>query len=380
MRRQHGGGRPEELHPDSAAAYFDETSQSYAASSSLQATQLALTSRCVDMLLRLPPTPAASPRLVLDVGCGCGFSSTKALQELQRHTQTAGAAHVLGFDLSFEMLRNRRQPDRNSLICADMARMPFRPGKLFDAVISVSVLQWLASHTELLAFFHQLRRSCALHARAVLQFYPSSSEHAALAAPAAREAGWGTARLLCCFPEKKARKWFLCVGPADDGDGEATRQRMCPLAWPYAATCALCWGWDGEAARCRRPVCVPQVRSGGVGSGAAGAHAARSDPAGPGDDGSHHEMEWNVTLIEEHVRLGCQLLRVWSRLRQGLPTRPSVSERALLELGLGDSLAAAVGAQALSGTQGDLKEKLRHVWWNGAADAMHPIGGSWRAR
>lgn len=387
MQRQHGQGRPEALHPDSAEAYFDQTSQTYAASASLQATQLALTASCLDLLLLLPPVLVITPQLMLDVGCGCGFSSAKALRELQQRYASNGKALVLGFDLSFEMLRSGNDGSggveaastsndcsgksgsccnrvgNGVLLCADMARMPFRAGALFDAVISVSALQWLASHDELLNFFVNLRRSCAADARAVLQFYPSGTAHAALTVRSASEAGWVRARLLCCFPVGNARKWFCCVGPthepsgstltvADAMSGEAMAGRLCPLAWPYAGTCALCWGWGGEERSCRPP-----------------------DRLSPDDSNG----TWSEALIEQHLRLGSQLLRLWRRLQNGLSTRLSVCERALLDAGIGESLAAtlATHAQPLDGTAAEFKKKLRSVWWTGAADAMHPMRDAW---
>ena len=341
------GGRAESTNGGDAARFFDDAaSDRYAASTPLQATQHALTARCLDLVLAGPQS--TTPRLVLDLGCGCGFSSAALRRRLP-----AGSV-VVGLDISLGMLATCTAAER---IGGSMARLPLRSGPLFDAAISVSALQWLESPADLLECFLVLRSCCTATARAVLQFYPRDKEHAAATIAAARQAGWPMARLLCCFPrtESPQRKWFCCVGPAAPaavvpagvaaatGPAGAAGVAPCPLAWPYDGTCAMCWGWEGA------PLCGP-------------ADAAWSTEL---VDGS----------IEQHLRLGCRLVRLWRRVQAGLEVRPSACEQVQLASGIAARLVAAVPQAEDATTATALKEALRAAWWCAGHDAMHGAVG-----
>ena len=331
------GGRAESASGGDAARFFDAAaSDRYAASTPLQATQHALTARCLDLVLAGPQS--TMPRLVLDLGCGCGFSSAALRRRLP-----AGSV-VVGLDISLGMLATCTAAER---IGGSMARPPLRSGPLFDAAISVSALQWLESPADLLECFLVLRSCCTAAARAVLQFYPKDKEHAAATVAAARQAGWPTARLLCCFPrtESPQRKWFCCVGPAApaaaEGPAVAAGVAPCPLAWPYDATCAMCWGWAGA------PLCGPV------------------------------DASWSAELadgsVEQHLRLGCRLVRLWRRVQAGLEVRPSACEQAQLASGIAARLVAEVPQAADAATATELKEALRAAWWRAGHDAMHGV-------
>ena len=330
------GGRAESTNGGDAARFFDgAASDRYAASTPLQATQHALTARCLDLVLAGPQS--TTPRLVLDLGCGCGFSSAALRRRLP-----AGSV-VVGLDISLGMLATCTAAER---IGGSMARLPLRSGPLFDAAISVSALQWLESPAELLECFLVLRSCCTVAARAVLQFYPKDKAHAAATMAAARQAGWPTARLLCCFPQTESpqRKWFCCVGPAAPAaavPAVAAGVAPCPLAWPYDGTCAMCWGWGGV------PLCGPV--------GAAWSTALV--------DGS----------IEQHLRLGCRLVRLWRRGQAGLEVRPSACEQVQLASGIAARLVEAVPQLEQAATATELKEALRAAWWRAGHDAMHGV-------
>ena len=329
-------GRAESTNGGDAALFFnDAASDRYAASSPLQATQQALTARCLDLVLAGPQS--TTPRLVLDLGCGCGFSSAALRWRLP-----AGSI-VVGLDISLGMLAACTVAER---VGGSMAQLPLRSGPLFDAAVSVSALQWLESPADLLGCFLALRSCCTAAARAVLQFYPKDAQHAAATIAAARQGGWLTARLLCCFPQIRStnippqRKWFCCVGPAAEVPAEVVAGvAPCPLAWPYDATCAMCWGWEGA------PLC------------------------GPAD------TAWSTALIdgsiEQHLRLSCRLVRLWRREQAGLEARPSACEQALLASGIAAQLAATVPQCEGAATATALKEALRAAWWCAGRDAMH---------
>ena len=339
------GGRAESTNGGDAARFFDAAaSDLYAVSTPLQATQHALTARCLDLVLAGPQS--TTPRLVLDLGCGCGFSSAALRRRLP-----AGSV-VVGVDISLDMLATCTAAER---IGGSMARLPLRSGPLFDAAISVSALQWLETPADLLECFLVLRSCCTAAARAVLQFYPKDKQHAAATIAAARQAGWPTARLLCCFPraESPQRKWFCCVGPAAPAAevpavvAAATVAEVaaggspCPLAWPYDGTCATCWGWEGV------PLCGPV------------------------------DAAWSTELvdgsIEQHLRLGCRLVRLWRRVQAGVEVRPSACEQVQLASGIAARLVARAPQVEDAATATELKEALRATWWCAGHAAMHAV-------
>lgn len=104
-------------------------------------------------LLLLPEDESC---LVLDVGCGSGLSG-RVLEE--------NGHHWIGIDISKSMLEVALDREvEGDLILGDMGEgMPFKAGT-FDAVISVSAIQWLCNadktchvpHKRLYQFFTTL--------------------------------------------------------------------------------------------------------------------------------------------------------------------------------------------------------------------------------
>jgi SAM-dependent methyltransferase len=80
----------------------------------------------------------------LDIACGTGMS-TVAL--------AAHAQHVVGVDISPEMMRAARQAPNVSYLYAQAERMPF-PSRTFDAVTCCSGVHWFEQER----FFGELRR------------------------------------------------------------------------------------------------------------------------------------------------------------------------------------------------------------------------------
>ena len=156
---QRSAGRPEVLCASAKECFDGERAVIYGSDAGLQKRQAALTSQTLDLLLGHAAAPAVgdsetprgpSFRLVLDLGCGGGFSCATVQARLP-------AACVVGLDVSLDMLRSSGEgeagPSRRWLpVCASMASLPFaRP--VFDAVVSVSALQWLTEAAELCSFF-----------------------------------------------------------------------------------------------------------------------------------------------------------------------------------------------------------------------------------
>lgn len=107
---------------------------------------------------------------VLDAGCGSGFSMESAL---------AISKNVFGFDISSELLLVAKRKGIRNLVRADFANIPFREN-VFDAIISISALQWFYPkdehdvkdhYAQIAKVFFRLLKSGG---KAGLQFYPAS--------------------------------------------------------------------------------------------------------------------------------------------------------------------------------------------------------------
>lgn len=180
---------------------------------------------------------AAAPALVCDIGCGSGLSGAVI--------GAAGHAWV-GLDVARHMLHTALRADQGcSLVEADISSgLPLRR-QVFDASISVSVLQWLKDDLPALArFFRSLHTCLAPGGAASLQFYcppdqclsfltaaeavfvPASADDNC-AGGGVDQGGRGCAGLVFDHPHRTAsRKYFLCVqkqggrhGASEPGEG-----------------------------------------------------------------------------------------------------------------------------------------------------------------
>ncbi|VDI58386.1 18S rRNA (guanine1575-N7)-methyltransferase [Mytilus galloprovincialis] len=105
------------------------------------------------------------------------------------------------------------------LVLSDMGEgMPFKAGT-FDAVISISALQWLCNADKkyhhppkrLFQFFTTLYACLCRGGKAVFQLYPENSQQLELITQQAMKAGF-TGGLVVDFPNStKAKKMFLCL-------------------------------------------------------------------------------------------------------------------------------------------------------------------------
>jgi len=198
--------------------------------------------------IELAKLPDGRPSFVLDVGCGSGLSG----QVLEEH------GHVwVGCDVSRDMLNmaneriedkreasqnndsdesssedesmqqdNKRksrqtseEPSPGDLLHHDMGTgLPFRHAT-FDACISISALQWLCyansndqfPKRRLMRFFSSLYKVLRRGARAVLQFYPESSEHAILISECAAKVGFAGGIVVDYPNSTKAKKHYLVL-------------------------------------------------------------------------------------------------------------------------------------------------------------------------
>ena len=198
---------------------------------------------------------------------GCSSESGRHQADLTPASLTAVSSPspwtIVGIDKSQEMLEaGSSARDR---VCVDFCQgLPFRRGADFDAVLSVSALQWLCLDPQddkpiqrfMQATWDILRPDGGV---LVAQFYPTVPQDTSRLLSAAQ-------RLLCAgtaaTPEKlpvqghcevimdmphrnKTKRLFLRLQKyvhtkADHHDrGVMRRERFCPCAWPHEATCAL---------------------------------------------------------------------------------------------------------------------------------------------
>ncbi|PAA56990.1 hypothetical protein BOX15_Mlig001166g5 [Macrostomum lignano] len=194
--------------------YDDKEAKKYTQNSRIIQIQSEMSERAIE-LLSLPEDPTIrSSLLVLDVGCGSGISGAAL---------TEAGLNWFGVDISSSMLEIALENEvEGGLARCDIGHgLPFRAG-CFDAVVSVSALQWLAYSDRSTAnpirrqraFFTSLYACMSVGARAVLQFYPADELQLQLLLNSAMSCGF-TGGLVTDYPESaKARKHFLVLDTA----------------------------------------------------------------------------------------------------------------------------------------------------------------------
>jgi len=157
--------RPEELF-ESVIDYFkDETLSRYAESKSIMRTQRKITLRALE-ILELKKNHC----IILDAGCGPGFVAMH-LDELGYKTI---ALDIISGFIKFYDIKNLNP------ILADMCYPPFQPS-IFDAIISISALQWIYKDSKsekkrlnLIGLFKSFYSILKPNGKAVFQFYPKN--------------------------------------------------------------------------------------------------------------------------------------------------------------------------------------------------------------
>lgn len=157
--------RPEEIYSNVNAYYDKENIAKYANSKSLMRIQEKITIRTLE-LLDLPEQNS----LILDLGCGPGFVGMY-LSEVGYKT--------VALDIIPDFLRYYNIKELNPII-GDMSILPFKP-ETFDAIVSVSALQWIFRD------INNIRNNIALRnlaksvylvlksqSKAIFQFYPKN--------------------------------------------------------------------------------------------------------------------------------------------------------------------------------------------------------------
>ncbi|MFX1304074.1 MAG: class I SAM-dependent methyltransferase [Promethearchaeota archaeon] len=159
--------RPEELY-DNVSDYFKgEILKQYASSKNIIKIQEKITIRALELLnLR------KKEGLILDAGTGPGFTAIY-LKEIGYKT--------VGIDIISAFLNYYDIKDLNP-IASDMCFPPFKPN-IFDAIISISALQWIFRDLKndqmyylLKNLFKSFFKILKPNSKVIIQFYPKNRE------------------------------------------------------------------------------------------------------------------------------------------------------------------------------------------------------------
>ena len=157
--------RPEELYENALEYFKDETLSNYAKSKSIMRTQRKITLRALE-IMKLKKNHC----LILDAGCGPGFVANY-LHELGHKT--------IALDIISSFLKFYEIKDLNPVL-SDMCFPPFQQSK-FDAIISISSLQWIYKDSnlekkrlDLISLFKSFYNILKPNGKAVFQFYPKN--------------------------------------------------------------------------------------------------------------------------------------------------------------------------------------------------------------
>jgi 18S rRNA (guanine1575-N7)-methyltransferase len=190
-------GPPDVYYNSENARRYDETSR-------VVEIQQQLAQRCLQMI------EVESPALILDVGCGTGWSGSVLSEN--------GHSWV-GIDISSNMLDVLRQKeDLSNMIRGDIGNgVPFSPG-VFDGAISASCIQWLfQSYSKdqepiqrIKRFFVSLFSAMKRGSRVALQFYLESEKQRDILKTQALRAGFNGGFIID-NPGTRQAKYFLLL-------------------------------------------------------------------------------------------------------------------------------------------------------------------------
>ncbi len=158
--------RPEELFNKVSDYFKGKILKNYARSKSMMHIQEKITIRSLEIL-----DLKSKNGLILDAGCGPGFTSTY-LKEI--------GYNVVSLDIIAEFLSVYDISELNPMI-ADMSFLPFQPN-IFDAIISISALQWIyrelkneTMKNKLINLANCVNYVLKSNSKAIFQFYPKNN-------------------------------------------------------------------------------------------------------------------------------------------------------------------------------------------------------------
>lgn len=226
--------RPEETEAKAAQFFSGDTSTAYHAQN--ENVQKELTEACVS-LLRALDGMTEHHEMFLDLGCGSGLSTAVLAKSCPK-------SRTIAFDISESMIEAGKElfqgTPRADVLLSDAGAptLPFR-SHIFDAIFSVSAVQWLTTAPKIRQLLREIQRCLRDSCWAIFQFYPTSPEHAQIFVQEAKELGL-ISHLVMDVPHRTPqKKWFLAIQNSNS-NSTATPFPPCQLARPFTATCALC--------------------------------------------------------------------------------------------------------------------------------------------
>jgi len=160
--------------------YFGEKAEFYAKSKWMARNQMKSTLRALELLidsriggkLSYPPDTT----LVLDLGCGSGFST---------HILESNGFYTIGLDNSYDMLEQNLEkatPCKRHVVCGMIEALPFR-NKCFDFIISISAFNFILEqvpHHEKKKLLKSVSEKVAsvlkADGKAIIEFYPKKED------------------------------------------------------------------------------------------------------------------------------------------------------------------------------------------------------------
>ncbi len=215
-------GRPEHLMPPECF-YNDREALKYTNCSRIIKVQSEMSQRCLELLgidnlnEEGKQNSTQESMFILDLGCGSGLSGE----------MVSNFGHYWwGIDISPDMLNVALQRDtEGEVMLGDLGHgLNCVPG-FFDAVISVSALQWLCNADKkvnkpwkrLIRLFESIQKALKNGGKAAIQFYPENSEQMEMISNAAIKAGLAGG-IYVDFPNSKsAKKYYLVLSTSCEG-------------------------------------------------------------------------------------------------------------------------------------------------------------------
>jgi ubiquinone/menaquinone biosynthesis C-methylase UbiE len=187
--------------------------------------------------------------LILDIGIGAGACANIVQKKIP-------TSFVVGLDISLDMLQmgltnTSKKFCRDSLAYNFCDGLPFRNNSQFDAIISISALQWLCCKINkdppIDRFMNAIDKLLAPNGIFISQFYPTCVSDCGRLLKAARE--YGNSQVFMDMPHKnKSKRYFLSIRRRrlenkkhnDEMTSVRSVSNFCPCAFPYEGTCSLC--------------------------------------------------------------------------------------------------------------------------------------------
>ncbi|MFH1199853.1 MAG: class I SAM-dependent methyltransferase [Candidatus Micrarchaeota archaeon] len=185
-KRPEDGGNAEEFYSQPGAQVYEKNAMRH------------IQEKILMRALQLVEVPAGAR--VLDAGCGTGFG----MQLLKKLGFSAS-----GFDVSPDMVAFAKRK-KLAAVAGDLRKIPF-PDKSFDAIVSISALQWvpLKERAKVAKEFHRVLAGGGV---AVIQFYPASEDEAMATGRLFRQEGFRVVLHVDSEDNPRKRKVFLVIG------------------------------------------------------------------------------------------------------------------------------------------------------------------------